>query len=58
MGTLTAEDILLTSTIYDPEQHLLDARENWFGIDITRADGRRQAFQADDRDVDVTDIVE
>ena len=58
MGSLTAEDILLTSTIYDPEQHLLEARENWFGIDITGADGRRQAFQADDRDVDVTDIVE
>ncbi len=58
IGTLTAEDILLTSTIYDPEQHLLEARENWFGIDITRADGRRHPYQANDTEVDVTDIVE
>ncbi len=58
MGTLTAEDILLTSTIYDPEQHLLEARDNWFGIDITDAAGRRQSMQATDNEVDVTDIVE
>lgn len=46
MGMLSAEDLGLTDAVYDPTVHLEEARQNWFGIDITRADGRRDFFDA------------
>ena len=48
----------LGSDIYDPEAHYEEARGNWFGIDITHADGHREAYQASDPDEDGGDIVE
>ncbi len=40
MGQLSSERMGLTSLVYDPEEHLFESRQNWFGMDITRADGR------------------
>jgi outer membrane protein len=57
-GTLNAEVLELGSDIYNPEAHYVEARDNWFGIDITHADGHREAFQASDPDDDAGDIVE
>ena len=48
IGTLNAEELELSNSIYDPEEHLLEARQNWFGIDIMHADGRREAYDAAD----------
>ena len=45
-GQLSAEQLGLTSTIYDPAIHLEEARQNWFGIDITHADGRHESYEA------------
>lgn len=39
-GVLSAEQLSLTSEVYDPEVHYQESRQNWFGIDITHADGR------------------
>lgn len=46
MGMLSAEELGLTDAVYDPTVHLEEARRNWFGIDITRADGRHDFFDA------------
>jgi outer membrane protein len=57
-GTLSAENLALGSDVYDPEAHYVEARDNWFGIDITDADGHRQAVQVADPNDDAGDIVE
>lgn len=46
MGQLSAEELGLAETVYDPTVHLEEARANWFGIDITRADGKHELFEA------------
>ncbi|MEQ1714890.1 MAG: TolC family outer membrane protein [Hyphomicrobium sp.] len=48
MGQLSAEKLGLTATVYDPAVHLEEARQNWFGIDITHADGRHEIYDAAD----------
>lgn len=50
IGSLSAESLEISAQIYDPEEHLEEARQNWFGIDITHADGRRELYEAVDRD--------
>lgn len=57
-GSLNAEVLELSSEVYDPEAHYAEARENWFGIDITRPDGHREVFQAADPEDGTGDIVE
>jgi outer membrane protein len=57
-GTLNAEELELSSSVYDPEAHYVESRDNWFGIDITHADGQRETFHASDPDDDAGDIVE
>lgn len=49
MGQLTSERMGLTSLVYDPEEHLSESRQNWFGIDITHADGRSESLEAVDK---------
>lgn len=46
MGLVSAEELGLTDAVYDPTVHLEEARQNWFGIDITRSDGRHELFDA------------
>jgi outer membrane protein len=57
-GNLNAESLELGSDIYDPEVHFEEARGNWFGIDITHADGHREAYRASDPDEVSGEIVE
>ena len=58
MGTLNAETLELGSEVYDPEAHFEEARQNWFGIDITTPDGRRRAYIASDPEDEAGAIVE
>lgn len=59
MGQLSAEELGLSDTVYDPVIHLEDARQNWFGIDITRADGSHEIYEAaaGDSQVDMPPVV-
>lgn len=58
MGILNADVLELGSEIYDAVSHLEDTRQNWFGIDVTHADGRREVYDAVDTAQDEADIVE
>lgn len=58
VGLLSAEDLELGTAVYDPTVHFEEARGNWFGINITHADGRREAYKAADPDDDIVEIVE
>jgi outer membrane protein len=42
MGRLTATELELADPAYDAEANYLAVRNRWFGLDITRADGRRE----------------
>jgi outer membrane protein len=42
VGRLTAQDIAVTAQVYDPEVHYHEVRRKWFGISITRPDGRQE----------------
>jgi outer membrane protein len=42
MGRLTATEMELADPAYDAEANYLAVRNRWFGLDITRADGRRE----------------
>lgn len=57
-GSLSAEVLELGSDVYDPEAHYVEARDNWFGIDITDANGHREVLQVADPNDDIGDIVE
>ncbi len=46
IGQLTAQDLGLTDAIYDPAVHLDEARNDWFGIEITRAGGTPETVEA------------
>jgi outer membrane protein len=50
MGQLTAETLGLGDHIYDPEQHYQEVRQQWFGLSIEHADGRRELIRAADAD--------
>lgn len=58
IGLLSAEDLELGTAVYNPTVHYEEARGNWFGINITHADGRREAYKAADPDDDIVEIVE
>lgn len=58
MGQLSAESLGLTATVYDPAVHLDESRQNWFGIDITHADGRRELYDAPDDGGTASETVE
>ena len=58
MGQLSAESLGLTDTVYDPAVHLDESRQNWFGIDITHADGRHELYDAPDESSDAPAVVE
>jgi outer membrane protein len=58
IGKLSAEELALTSEVYDPEVHYQEARNNWFGIDITHPDGRREVMQLTDPEDDASEFVE
>jgi outer membrane protein len=46
VGRLNAQELGLTSAVYDPDAHYHEVRRKWFGISITHADGRREAMNA------------
>ena len=48
IGRLTADALALTDTVYDAEAHADEVRGQWFGLDITRPDGRREIVEAID----------
>lgn len=48
VGILNAEVLQLGTEVYNPEIHFDEARSNWFGIDITHENGRREIIRADD----------
>lgn len=40
IGRLNIQELGAVDTVYDPEQHYHEIRRQWWGISITRADGR------------------
>jgi len=42
MGRLDAASLGVADLVYDPEQHYGEVRRKWWGISITREDGRRE----------------
>lgn len=58
MGRLTAEHLVLSSTVYDPEEHYHETRQKWFGLSITHADGRKEVVDAADGQNVPDDLVE
>jgi outer membrane protein len=49
---LNADALALRSVVYDPEEHYREMRQNWFGLSITHADGRRELLDAPDPEGD------
>lgn len=56
MGELNAEALALNTDVYNAEDHLEEARQNWFGIDIVTPDGRREVIEANDPDDDPGEV--
>lgn len=46
VGRLTAQDLQLSSKIYDVEAHYAEVRRKWWGISITHRDGRHEKMDA------------
>lgn len=42
IGRLSVAEVGASSTVYDPEVHYDEVRRKWWGIDITRGDGRTE----------------
>lgn len=42
IGRLSVQEVGASSTVYDPEVHYEEVRRKWWGIDITRDDGRSE----------------
>jgi outer membrane protein len=42
IGRLNAAQLAVTSEVYDPEVHYHEVRRKWWGISITRPDGRHE----------------
>lgn len=40
IGRLNGEELGLADVTYDPTVHYEEVRSKWFGLDITRTDGR------------------
>jgi outer membrane protein len=41
VGRLSAQELGVSSLVYDPEQHYQEVRNKWFDISITRPDGKQ-----------------
>lgn len=52
VGHLDAAGIGAAATVYDPEAHYFEVRRQWFGLDITHDDGRREHLEAIDTQAD------
>ena len=48
IGRLDVETLKLSDAAYDADAHYEEVRRKWFGISITRADGRQQEMDAAD----------
>lgn len=48
IGRLSAEQINLGTAIYDPTVHYEEVRRQWFGLDITNAEGESQHIVVED----------
>lgn len=44
MGRLTSSELGLADPAYDPVAHYEEVRSKWFGLDVTRPDGRTERF--------------
>ena len=44
IGRLNMQEIGASGTIYDPQEHYFEVRRQWWGLDITHADGRHEAL--------------
>ncbi len=44
VGRLNAQELALSSSVYDPDVHYHEARGKWLSISITHADGRRETM--------------
>jgi outer membrane protein len=44
IGRLNAQELGVSSLVYDPEQHYQEVRNKWFDISITRADGKQETL--------------
>jgi outer membrane protein len=42
MGRLNADELKLTSSVYDPEVHYEEVERKWWGVSITHASGRTE----------------
>jgi outer membrane protein len=42
VGRLNAQDMALSSTVYDAEAHYHEIRRKWWGVNITHRDGRHE----------------
>ncbi len=45
VGRLNAQELELSSEVYDPEVNYREARRAWWGLSITHADGRLEVLQ-------------
>jgi outer membrane protein len=48
IGRLNAQELAVTGTVYDMEEHYHDVRRKWFDISITHRDGRQEVLTARD----------
>jgi outer membrane protein len=48
IGRLQSDSLGLESPVYDPDEHYRETRQNWFGLAITHADGRRELMDVAD----------
>lgn len=48
VGQLTSAGVGLSDQVYDPEKHYEDVRQQWFGLSIEHADGRKEIVRAAD----------
>jgi outer membrane protein len=46
IGRLNAQELGVSSLVYDPEQHYLEVRGKWGNVNITHSDGRRETLSA------------
>jgi outer membrane protein len=44
IGRLNAQELGVSSLVYDPEQHYQEVRDKWFDLSITHADGRHETI--------------
>lgn len=44
IGRLNIQELQASGQVYDVEEHYFDVRRKWWGLDITHADGRREAL--------------